>query len=102
MHRRLLHDDGKGVGEALNETAFGEGLYVKGSHFLIVGPTEGSGGKSIAAIEKEIALRKWLAPWILLAPAESLTFEQWSSGHTSEVNNHFNSITDKTFEKKVF
>lgn len=30
--RRLLHDDAFGVGEALNETAFGEGLVVRGKH----------------------------------------------------------------------
>ncbi|KAG4070457.1 hypothetical protein HA402_005689 [Bradysia odoriphaga] len=26
VHRRLLNDDAKGVGEALNETAYGEGI----------------------------------------------------------------------------
>ena len=33
VHRRLLHDDAFGVGEALNETAFGgEGLVARGKH----------------------------------------------------------------------
>lgn len=35
VHRRLLHDDAFGVGEALNETAFGEGLVVRGKHYLL-------------------------------------------------------------------
>ncbi|XP_071540487.1 lysosomal alpha-mannosidase-like isoform X2 [Panulirus ornatus] len=35
VHRRLLHDDAFGVGEALNETAFGDGLVVRGKHYLI-------------------------------------------------------------------
>ncbi|XP_023343097.1 lysosomal alpha-mannosidase, partial [Eurytemora carolleeae] len=36
IHRRLLHDDAFGVGEALNETAFGEGLVVRGKHSIVL------------------------------------------------------------------
>jgi lysosomal alpha-mannosidase len=36
VHRRVLNDDALGVGEALNESAFGEGLVVRGRHSLIV------------------------------------------------------------------
>ncbi|XP_045601316.2 lysosomal alpha-mannosidase isoform X1 [Procambarus clarkii] len=35
VHRRLLHDDAFGVGEALNETAFDQGLVVRGKHYLV-------------------------------------------------------------------
>jgi lysosomal alpha-mannosidase len=35
VHRRILNDDSLGVGEALNESAFGEGLVVRGKHFII-------------------------------------------------------------------
>ena len=34
LHRRLFNDDAFGVGEALNETAFGTGLVVRGKHVL--------------------------------------------------------------------
>lgn len=36
VHRRILHDDSMGVGEALNETAYGKGLVVTGKHVLFV------------------------------------------------------------------
>jgi len=37
LHRRLLFDDGRGVGEPLNEMAFGRGLIIKASHYVIIG-----------------------------------------------------------------
>eukprot|EP00092_Neocalanus_flemingeri_P035232 GFUD01038336.1.p1 GENE.GFUD01038336.1~~GFUD01038336.1.p1 ORF type:complete len:974 (+),score=218.88 GFUD01038336.1:74-2995(+) len=36
LHRRLFNDDGFGVGEALNETAYGKGLVVRGKHKLLL------------------------------------------------------------------
>ena len=35
LHRRLLVDDHWGVGEALNETAYGKGLVARGKHYLL-------------------------------------------------------------------
>ena len=40
VHRRLLDDDAFGVGEALNEEAYGVGLVARGRHGLIVGNDE--------------------------------------------------------------
>lgn len=45
LHRRLLHDDGRGVGEVLNETVCNnggqcEGLTVQGSLYVNINPSE--------------------------------------------------------------
>ena len=42
IHRRLLHDDRLGANEALNETAYGVGLVVRGRHVLILEPPSSS------------------------------------------------------------
>ncbi len=42
VHRRILHDDGFGVFQPLNETAFGKGLVVRGKHFIILEPPANS------------------------------------------------------------
>lgn len=36
VHRRLLYDDDFGVGEALNEVAYGTGLVARGKHWLFL------------------------------------------------------------------
>lgn len=37
VHRRLLHDDAFGAGEALNEQAYGQGLVARGRHYVLIG-----------------------------------------------------------------
>lgn len=39
LHRRILKDDYRGVAEALNETANGKGLIVRGKHWLFYSDT---------------------------------------------------------------
>ena len=43
VHRRCLHDDGRGVGEPLNETGqFGDGLIIRGKHVVLLDTIETS------------------------------------------------------------
>jgi lysosomal alpha-mannosidase len=73
VHRRLVRDDGYGVGEALREQEYGKGLYARGQHYLVFGPADSIGqyGRSTAAVERDLANKKLLAPWVLLGDATS-------------------------------
>lgn len=42
LHRRCLADDGFGVGESLEEDEYGQGLVVRGQHYLTFGSISGS------------------------------------------------------------
>ncbi|XP_030751009.1 lysosomal alpha-mannosidase-like [Sitophilus oryzae] len=70
IHKNCLHDDGFGVGESLNETAFDKGLVIRGSHFLTVGNINDQNGNSISAIAKDIAQKKLLDSWTFVTPLE--------------------------------
>ncbi|CAG9761634.1 unnamed protein product [Ceutorhynchus assimilis] len=63
VHRNCLHDDAFGVGEALNETAFGLGLVVRGSHYITV-------GNQLAALTKDIVQRRLLDTWTFVVPVD--------------------------------
>lgn len=45
LHRRTSNDDALGVGENLNEEAFGTGLVVRGRHYLILETPDDSASK---------------------------------------------------------
>ena len=58
LHRRMLKDDRRGVGEPLNETGqFGEGLIIRGKHFVLV-----------EDIDKSSAAHRLMAEQLFLAP----------------------------------
>uniref|UniRef100_A0A8C4Q1D9 Alpha-mannosidase n=2 Tax=Eptatretus burgeri TaxID=7764 RepID=A0A8C4Q1D9_EPTBU len=56
IHRRLLFDDFRGVGEALNETgANGQGLTIRGRHLLFLAPPDSSARLSRLAGELQLS-----------------------------------------------
>ncbi|XP_046734865.1 lysosomal alpha-mannosidase isoform X3 [Diprion similis] len=75
LHRRILHDDAFGVGEALNEIAYGKGLVVRGRHQIITGTN--SVRSSTILMEKQMAWNLLNPPCILISPAAGRTFEEW-------------------------
>ncbi|CAH0546121.1 unnamed protein product [Brassicogethes aeneus] len=72
VHRRLFHDDNKGVNENLNETEFGQGVVVRGSHLLTLGPitTTNKNQKNAETKEKIRELKKLLSPIVFVAPTD--------------------------------
>ncbi|XP_037910288.1 lysosomal alpha-mannosidase isoform X2 [Hermetia illucens] len=78
IHRRLLHDDAFGVEEALNETAFGSGLIVRGQHYLVLGPPTG-GIPSTKAQERFLQMEKLLPNWLFFSNADQWSYSEWRS-----------------------
>ncbi|CAK7336823.1 unnamed protein product [Dovyalis caffra] len=80
LHRRLLHDDSRGVAEALNETtcALDEctGLTILGKYYLRIDPL-GEGGKWRRSYSQEI-----YSPFVL-AFEELQDGEAWTNSHVA-------------------
>ncbi|KAJ8951627.1 hypothetical protein NQ318_012297 [Aromia moschata] len=66
LSRALMYDgDNKGVAENLNEYEYDQPLVTRGSHFVTFGNSlEGNDGRTMAAVERDIAQRKLLQPWV--------------------------------------
>ena len=79
VHRRLLHDDSFGVDEPLDETAFGQGLVVRGTHYLIL-----SDAFQSAKRYRPLAQELYKQPQISFIPTE-LTFEDWAGFYATKV-----------------
>ncbi|KAJ4433197.1 hypothetical protein ANN_15454, partial [Periplaneta americana] len=90
VHRRLLHDDAFGVGEALNEQAFGQGLVARGRHYVLAGTT-GAESPSLAAQEREVAQRKLLSPWLFFSSGGP-SFEDWKNKYKMEYHGLLESL----------
>ncbi|KAI8490965.1 mannose metabolic process [Branchiostoma belcheri] len=72
VHRRMLYDDGYGVGEPLNETVFGDGLVVRGKHYLLLDTPESSG-----QLHRALGEQLYMAPSILLSLAGGISPTQF-------------------------
>lgn len=88
VHRRLLHDDAFGVGEALNEVAYGKGLIARGSHYIVFGPKKHTEKQSTEATERFIQLQTLLPPWLLFSDLTDYSYSEWK-----DTFNHFVSFS---------
>lgn len=86
VHRRLLHDDNCGVNEALNETAFGQGLVARGIHYLSVTSKKSAGKPFSHASERFIQVNKHLPAWLFVSDTSRLSYETWRSSFTNTVS----------------
>lgn len=75
LHRRLLHSDKYGGPEPLNETAYGQGLVVRGRHVLILEPPATS-----ALIHRVNAQRIYMHPLSTYA-VSSLSYAEYSNNY---------------------
>lgn len=86
IHRRLLHDDAFGVSEALNETAFGKGLIVRGKHYIAFGSKDDGVSPSVTANERFIQLSKLLPGWLFFSDASKLNYTEWKDSYKNIVS----------------
>ncbi|XP_033096903.1 lysosomal alpha-mannosidase-like [Anneissia japonica] len=67
VHRRILKDDARGVGEPLNETGqFGDGLIIRGKHFVLLSPPNKS-----ASLHRQLAEQLYMAPSLSFSEASA-------------------------------
>lgn len=83
MHRRLLYDDNKGVVEPLDETAFGEGLVIRGKHVVQFNHV-----LVAADAHRRKAVETAFRPVPSFAKT-NLTFEEWRKKYNSNVRHMF-------------
>ncbi|KAG4070459.1 hypothetical protein HA402_005691 [Bradysia odoriphaga] len=91
VHRRLLSDDAKGVGEALNETAYGEGIIARGKHYLIYsGKTNQIGQERL--LQNEVLMSNWL----FFDDVSTINYNDWQQRYT-----HSNSFLKMNLPRNV-
>ena len=83
VHRRMLHDDGRGVGQNLNEPGLdGNGLIIRGTHWLTAAPaTETHRYKTLQQLG--LALPTTVRAF---APLGALTPAQWLAAHAGSAS----------------
>lgn len=103
VHRACQRDDGRGVGENLNEQQYSQGIEVRGKHYVVIGSTKTVEDKSLAAIERDMAQKKVLAPWAFISSKDisnelnTLTF----SGLAKELPENVHILTLEPWKENV-
>jgi len=80
IHRRLLHDDGRGVGEPLNEPGTdGQGLTITGSHHLIL-----TAPNMLLAAARGTAARVFGYPYVTYSPLSGTPQDYIKAHHVQQ------------------
>uniref|UniRef100_A0AB38ZEA6 Alpha-mannosidase n=1 Tax=Ectomocoris sp. TaxID=3104572 RepID=A0AB38ZEA6_9HEMI len=85
LHRRLIHDDGFGVDEALNEIAFQKPLVAVGSHFVTLEDDHKA---------KLLVQEKVLDSWLFISETEGMTYDDWKSNYSMEFSGLKDALPD--------
>lgn len=80
----MLHDDAFGVGEALNETAYGKGIIARGKHYVSIGSANGI-VNTLKAQERLIQLEKLMQSWTFFSDAKNIDFNSWKNNYVNKV-----------------
>lgn len=78
----MLSDDAKGVGEALNETAYGEGIIARGKHYVMLSRKVNQIGQE-RLLQNEILMSNWL----FFDDVSGITYNEWQQRYTHSVLN---------------
>jgi lysosomal alpha-mannosidase len=84
----LLHDDAFGVGEALNETAYGKGLIARGKHYLIFGEKSDDNLQHPTVEGRERLLQNeiLLSNWLFFDDVSNTSYTDWMQRYTNIVS----------------
>ncbi|XP_052868628.1 lysosomal alpha-mannosidase-like [Anopheles cruzii] len=82
VHRRLLHDDAFGVGEALDEKEFGKGMVARGKHWVIFGPRTAT-SPTLEARERFLQNQVLLPNWLFFSDVSDFNYEDWQKQYTN-------------------
>lgn len=93
VHRRHVHLD---MNEVLNETAFGVGLAVRGTHLLVLSSISDS-----IRVTRFLSHQMFKQPQISFIPTK-LSFQEWSHSYNMEANLSFKKWKILLHYKKLF
>jgi lysosomal alpha-mannosidase len=83
-----LHDDAFGVDEALNERAFGQGLIVRGKHYMIFG-AKTTADPTLEARERFLQNQKTIPAWLFFSDASDVVYDDWRKKYNNIVSMTF-------------
>jgi len=79
IHRRLLKDDGRGVGEPLSEPGIdGQGLTITGTHYIVLAPSA-----SLVDVTRTTATQVFAPSHVAIAPLTTSVSSYISSHHVT-------------------
>lgn len=81
----MLRDDGFGVGEALDETAYGNGLIARGSTYFVFGSRTQTENSAMEANERLIQMQILLPNWPLFSDVSQMSYDSWATKYNHMV-----------------